>query len=1639
MNEHHPEGQLDKSIAGSLTIANWPQQIVTVSYHAKEKYGAVAELLSPETRLFTPAEGTQAADSPLAPWAGQRAEVIAKIVENAPRLLGMLIKCLDTSTRDTLSNDGALVVRRMDYVATVLAILASVKKLSSGTFAMTLQDDLYKKIVTSKAPKGKDTVSFVATYLMWKSNMDTTRPRLTEYGYAAALLHAMSEHHRLFEELTKPGVMPPGGYPDTASLVQKIHSISSWMIGARISEKTGGGPAYTALDSGDEVAAAAQAEKKPAADGVKTKHCDFCHKKGHKHDNHDTFRDNGEIFCHGLKRLVNELADKKAKEKSVGKDSKQNDAYSTSTTTHTAQYTTAEVIKTWEVAMKMHAQGIPKDILISDPGASATILNDKRWFRNLRDVRYNVSGVAGDVTITSEGDTVFGVALFSDKISVNLISTNALHKRHFKHFHVTYDWTVNKFHLKGPEVNLTFATTANIPIPHVQKQPQAPITVIPVEAQEAQHVAHAAVDQSRAALRAAQAVELHRKLLHMPYTTMKRTLRAGALKTDLTAGDIAHAERLYGPCPACISGRSHHDTRGGQYDPAEHAGEHLRCDTIFIRGFDGVKKPFLLTVDERTSWSHLVKMNGTAANDLLSAQRDVVSYLRARGHEVRRIYHDDDTAAKANKTELGLIGVQLRQWAASQHEPVAENRCRTLTRDMRTACLDLPFTLPEICLPYCAQDCLAMRSLVCNTKTGMETPHTLIEDTKPEIQLDSCIPFGAIVMSSLQSLQGLPLAGTLGHAIVVRRYPSENGKYTVFFLHNQSFGERQLVSSDVVEPGEEVYSAINNMSSEPYDIDSSVTEIASEAQLDRSLMDEIHRHVFENNAASNAIRNNRRSRSRKAAVETDATQRQLAQEQLDARSITDQVPALGPLPVQVPTPVVSEPTTENDAQPQPAKSAGGGRKHVQNRKPVKTVNIREADRARKADEGLPPHNPSARRRVPIASETRRQDTESEESHDDNDSDTDQFHTPMSQPNAIQQSEDSSDEAAEEEVEPVVRRYTTRSQDTANNVLHGKHNVYHSRRVNYRKRINNRKGEELLMTALANKLQSNLEAEAEQRRVLAMVMQLNQLVQQGEDGVKAAKKEIRNILDSGALRAEYASKLTDKQRRESITSFLFGKRKLSGELKGRMVENGRQLQKRPEYQNLFSPTSSPLTTMTHLTVASHQRRKHVFSVDFPGAYLKVDRAKHHMPTEYTRITGQLAKLFIAEEPSLAEYLTDGTIYFELIKSVYGLTESAALWFKELRDMLIGLGYIQQIVDPCLFIHPTLKSSINIHVDDCLVTCSNDAEAARLKAFFETHKCTIKVDDFTFLGMDVWRRNDGIIQVSMTKFLTALAKEWRLTGKEEYPTRADFAENDVSGPSPRRNEYVSKVMALLYAAIRVRFDILFAVATLSQHCAAPTNKQYSDLEHLLRYVNGTLDKAITLHTDSLNIHVWADASFMTHSDRKGQTGVAVTLGENGPCIAPKSSKAKIITLSSTESESLAAFEATPLLQQTRELMKSFNETSIPILHQDNQSAIAMAESGGGTSKHTKHFDLRLKYLQQLIVDNAMHIVYTPTERMKADVFTKNITGKKFNSYMEALMCKKHEIKREKRDALLAYFVKLSMPTLRGRARKSHVFPK
>jgi len=68
-------------------------------------------------------------------------------------------------------------------------------------------------------------------------------------------------------------------------------------------------------------------------------------------------------------------------------------------------------------------------------------------------------------------------------------------------------------------------------------------------------------------------------------------------------------------------------------------------------------------------------------------------------------------------------------------------------------------------------------------------------------------------------------------------------------------------------------------------------------------------------------------------------------------------------------------------------------------------------------------------------------------------------------------------------------------------------------------------------------------------------------------------------------------MMDREVKEAISSFVFGKEKLTGETKARLVKNGKQLVDRVEYKDLLSPTSNLMTTMHHLTTAGHERRSH----------------------------------------------------------------------------------------------------------------------------------------------------------------------------------------------------------------------------------------------------------------------------------------------------------------------------------------------------------------------------------------------------------------------------------------------------------------
>jgi len=77
-------------------------------------------------------------------------------------------------------------------------------------------------------------------------------------------------------------------------------------------------------------------------------------------------------------------------------------------------------------------------------------------------------------------------------------------------------------------------------------------------------------------------------------------------------------------------------------------------------------------------------------------------------------------------------------------------------------------------------------------------------------------------------------------------------------------------------------------------------------------------------------------------------------------------------------------------------------------------------------------------------------------------------------------------------------------------------------------------------------------------------------------------------------------------------------------------------------------------------------------------------------------------------------------------------------------------------------------------------------------------------------------------------------------------------------------------------------------------------------------------------------------------------------------------------------------------------------IPLqIAEDNSACIAQAESGLRAVRNAKHYEVKLAFLQQLVVDKEIEFVYCPTDLQLADFFTKPLDETKFIGFRDQLL--------------------------------------
>jgi hypothetical protein len=149
------------------------------------------------------------------------------------------------------------------------------------------------------------------------------------------------------------------------------------------------------------------------------------------------------------------------------------------------------------------------------------------------------------------------------------------------------------------------------------------------------------------------------------------------------------------------------------------------------------------------------------------------------------------------------------------------------------------------------------------------------------------------------------------------------------------------------------------------------------------------------------------------------------------------------------------------------------------------------------------------------------------------------------------------------------------------------------------------------------------------------------------------------------------------------------------------------------------------------------------------------------------------------------------------------------------------------------------------------------------------------------------------------------------------------------------------------------------------------------------------------------VHADAAYAIHDKVRSHSGYFLRLKNSAPLLV-KSTVQKLVSTSSTEAEVISAVDATKKSIQIAKMLREFQLLkNLPILYQDNKSALTILSAGEGFTKKSKHFRIRFQFLSDMFRDKQIIMKYLPTEFMIADFLTKAMVGEKFHKLVRAIM--------------------------------------
>ncbi|KAG9444915.1 hypothetical protein H6P81_016255 [Aristolochia fimbriata] len=416
-------------------------------------------------------------------------------------------------------------------------------------------------------------------------------------------------------------------------------------------------------------------------------------------------------------------------------------------------------------------------------------------------------------------------------------------------------------------------------------------------------------------------------------------------------------------------------------------------------------------------------------------------------------------------------------------------------------------------------------------------------------------------------------------------------------------------------------------------------------------------------------------------------------------------------------------------------------------------------------------------------------------------------------------------------------------------------------------------------------------------------------------------------------------------------------------KARLVVKGFGEREGIDFHDIFAPVVKMTSIRTILSIVA-VKALYLEQLDVKTAFLH----------------GDLEEEIYMRQPAGFEVIGKESWVCKLKRSLYGLKQAPRQWYLKFDRFMLDIGFTRSNADHCVYLQRFNDGDyiiLTLYVDDMLVAGTNMKKIDHLKKRLANQFSMTDLGEAKqLLGMQItrdkkkkklWLSQEGYVKKVLERFNMHESKAVTTTlGSQFKLSKEQGSKSDEEIAHMKTVPYASAIGSLMYAMVSTRPDIAHAVGVVSRIHEKSRQR--------------------TLGSSEVDIQVFE------RDNGRSTSGYVFTVG--GTAVSWVSKLQKVIALSSTEAEYMAATEASKEYIWLKSLMNElgFDNTDCR-LYSDSQSAIHLAKNSAFHSR-TKHIHLRYHFIRTLLEERQLKLEKIDGKKNSADMLTKPVEGQKLS---------------------------------------------